>query len=283
MTRRSWMSVTALVRAAVVGGLAVAAPAASHAQTVDVTGTIRDAITLQPIADAVLRFGPTALRVVSDTRGVFSIQLRPATYEITVEHLAYGSQTTSWTLSGDSASATIEIRIEQQAIELPEVQAEAPISKEERERRAEGAAVRRISREQLEQESARGRKLADVLRSHTVGLRIHEGMYYTRDNPVPTRLLCIEAGNRGRTSLVPSTSGTGVRPIPGRSQGRACEMVPVFRDGIRVADPGPMLIGYRLEDLDRVEWLSAVAAAARFGLQAENKGVLLLHTRTGSR
>lgn len=283
MTAILWTCHPSLNRSVVVWTLALALPAIVSAQTVDVAGTLRDASTLEPIGDAVLRFSPTALYSVTDSTGTFTIQLQPGTYEIAVEHVAYGLHLTTWTLTGDEASTGIEIRLDQQAIRLAEVRAEAPISREEWERRAEGAVVRRISREQLEEESRRGRRLADVLRNHTVGLQIREGMYYTNENRVPARILCIQAGNRGRTSLVSPGSLTGGRPDPGRSQAPLCNMVPVFRDGIRMLDAGSALLGYRLDDLDHIEWLSAVAAAARFGLQAENKGVLLLYTRTGTR
>lgn len=264
--------------------LIIAAPHPVLAQAINVGVTLRDASTLAPVRDAAVRFDPAGNTAVSDSTGRFTIQLRPGTYEITVEHVAYGSHATVWTLPADSAALTIEIRLDQQAITLAEVRADAPLSREEWERRAEGAVVRRISREQLDEESQRGRKLADVLRNRIIGLRIKEGVFFTSDNTVPTRILCLESGSRGRASLYTAPSGGGgSRPVPGRTRARGCNMVPVFRDGIRLFDPGSMLIGYSLEDLDRVEWLSVAAAAARFGLQAENKGALLLYTRTGAR
>ena len=58
-------------------------------------------------------------------------------------------------------------------------------------------------------------------------------------------------------------------------------MVPVFLDGVRLSDPGVYLRDAFLGGFAQIEWLSAIAATTRFGLQTENKGVLLLTTKSG--
>lgn len=262
--------------------VAAVPPSPLHAQSVPVTGKVLDRSTSQPVAGAIVRFLPSVTVVESDSVGAFTVELQPGTYNIVVEHVAYGSQTHAWTVRNED-HVEIEIRIDPQAIRLGELRAEVPMTEEERAARAEGTAVRRISREELDEAAMRGRRLADILRTHVIGLRVRAGVYYTKDNPVPTRILCIEAGTRGNMTLAPSTSGGGARPIAGGNDGRPCDMVPVFRDGIQLLDPGSLLLRYDLDDLDHVEWLSAVAASVRFGMLAENKGVLLLHTRTGRR
>src|SRR5690606_19381065 len=92
--------------------LCIGVPSSASAQSVDVTVTLRDAATLEPIRDAVLRFQPTSFAPVTDSAGALTVQLRPGTYEIAVEHVAYGLHSITWTLSGDDASTGIEIRLD---------------------------------------------------------------------------------------------------------------------------------------------------------------------------
>ena len=60
-------------------------------------------------------------------------------------------------------------------------------------------------------------------------------------------------------------------------------MVPVFVDDIRIEDAGTYLLGASLDNFDRIEWLSMIAAGTRFGVLANNKGALVLYSRTGKR
>jgi hypothetical protein len=60
-------------------------------------------------------------------------------------------------------------------------------------------------------------------------------------------------------------------------------MVPVFLDGIKLGNAGAYLRGVSLDSFERIEWLNAIAAGTRFGVLSENKGALVLQTRTGKR
>lgn len=130
--------------------------------------------------------------------------------------------------------------------------------------------MRHITREELQQASERGHKFADVIRRSGTGLRVSEGNFVTTHCDHPSRMLCIQARGRGQSSFQSSRPASGP-PVRGGELYPLCDMVPIFLDGIQLADPGAQLRDLELDNVDRIEWLSSIAATTRFGLNARNQ------------
>ena len=120
-----------------------------------------------------------------------------------------------------------------------------------------------------------GRDLASVLRSQTPALRIQDGDFTINGGTNPAHMLCVAQRGRGIDSFHNIRSAQS-----GQYQIR--DMVPVFLDGVRLNDSGVYLRDAFLKVAGaQIEWLSSIAASTRFGVQTDNKGVLLLTTKSG--
>jgi hypothetical protein len=258
----------------VVGYLALASLGSlAEAQTVNLRGRVIERETDTGIHAVSIRLLGTAHQATTDSTGRFQLpEVKPGEYTIEVSRLGYEVRSQTMTVP-KTAEYQLEIVMTTTPVDLPAITVRA-ISNEERERRAEATSTRRLSFEQLRAAQAQNRKLEDVIRSAAFGLRVREGTF-TSDRET-SKMLCIEAPSRGPSSF----RSSGGRSADGHPR---CAMVPVFVDGMKIENAGSYLLGAPLDNFDRIEWLSMIAAGTRFGVLAENKGALVLYSRTGKR
>ncbi len=238
-----------------------------------VVGQVRDAASSAPINGAMLRLVGTPFQSLSNSRGGFSFAFVPAgDYTLEVEHIGYGKREQHFQLP-PGASVQLDVELPPTAIALKGLTVRA-LTAEEHERRVSPTANRIIGEAQLDAAVNRGASLPDVLRQHVTGLFMREGTFEATDNNLPQAILCVES--RRSPAFVP----------PPRPRGRAaastfppCDMIPVFVDDARISAAGNYLRFTPLDMFVRIEYLPAVAASLRYGLSAENKGVLALYTR----
>jgi hypothetical protein len=155
------------------------------------------------------------------------------------------------------------------------------LTTEERERRASPTANRIVGEAQLDAATRRGASIGDMLRQHFTGLLIREGTFEATDSNLPQSIMCVES-KRGPASMAPPPSMVTTTARPRRQVGitfPACDMIPVFVDDSRISAAGNYLRSTPLDYFVRIEYLPATAAALRYGMNAENKGVLALFTK----
>ena len=121
-------------------------------------------------------------------------------------------------------------------------------------RRRSGSNISTLERAQIEPRVAEARHIGDLLSGFT-SLRVRSP---------GGGVLCIESRRNG-----------GVRPASG---GRCGQTVAVYLDGVHMADPEYSLLQIRPQDIERVQFLNALVAGARYGRNSGN-GVLLVETR----
>ncbi|MGH7460798.1 MAG: carboxypeptidase-like regulatory domain-containing protein [Longimicrobiales bacterium] len=247
-------------------------PTTLVAQSVQIRGRVLDSGTTTPIVAAAVRLTGGEWHAVTDSAGRFTISnVGTGEYTLEIEHLGYGKRTQALRVP-NTPILQLTVELDPRPVSIGGITVKA-ISTEERARRAEGTASRVITDDEIRAAVEKGRDLADVLRTDATGLRIAEGEFVTDESPLPARMLCIYAASRGITSFQGRSRGGG--------QYRKCDMVPVVLDGAFLADPGAFLYKIPLDSFGRIEWLSALAAATRYGLNTQGKGVLVLHTRSG--
>ena len=255
------------------------APARAAAQTVQVRGRVTERDSLVGVHAVSVRFAGTNHQAVTDSAGRFILDnVRPGTYTIELKRLGYADHNKLIDVPATSELRLV-IRLDASPVGLPEITVTA-ISAEERARRAEGTASRLITFDAIQEAARTGRKFEDLIRSSGFGLRVQDGTFAADGDPA-LNILCIEVASRGNASFRRSGArggGTGGGP-----RYPVCNMVPVFLDGLKLGNAGAYLRGVSLDMFERIEWLNSIAAGTRFGLQSENKGALVLHTRTGKR
>ena len=244
---------------------------AAQAQSVNLRGRVLERGSEVGISAVSLRLLGTNYYATSDSAGRFRIDnVKPGDYTLEVARLGYTARTQDIKVP-NTAELQLEILLTTAPVDLPALTVRV-LSDEDRARRAEGTSTRLLTFEELRTAQEQNRKLGDVIRSG-FGLRVREGTF-AAGNEI-SMMLCIEAPSRGPSSI----RGAG----RGRDGHPPCAMVPVFIDGIRIENAGTYLLGAPLDNFDRIEWLSTIAAGTRYGVLANNKGVLVLYSRTGKR
>lgn len=220
------------------------------------------------VSGAAVRFVGTSFETLTDRQGRFDfVEVPPGVYPLEVEHLSYGGRIDSLAVPGGRI-VRIEARISGQAIPLEPL----TVTAEERPRevvgRGTGADV--LTLEEIE-------KLIRKFSPRHVGDLLQRARF-ARLNIRPVTLDWRSGGPD-----LPSPDGLCIEATRSRAHtfARRCNMVEVYLDEVRLADPIA-----RLRDLDpagirRIEFLSGLEAGARFGT-GSSKGVLLIWTRRGT-
>jgi hypothetical protein len=261
--------------------LLVSLPSFVNGQNVEVRGRVVERDSAKGLAGVSLRFAGTNHEAVTDSAGRFLFRaVHPGSYTLELRRLGYADHNEVVSVPA-TAALRLEIRMDATPIGLPSVTVTA-ISNEERSRRAEGTASRLLTFEVIQTAAQQGRKIEDLIRTSGFGLRVRDGDFVA-DGDVAQRILCIEAAARGRASLQGGGSTFQGAGSGGGGRYPVCNMVPVFLDGIKLGNPGAYLRGAPLDNFEQIEWLNVIAAGTRFGVLSENKGVLVLRTRTGKR
>jgi hypothetical protein len=237
-----------------------------------VVGHLRDAQSGTPVATANVRLAGTPFQALSNAQGGFAFAHVPAgTYVLEVEHLGYGKREQRFTLP-PGVTVDLEVQLAPAAIALSGLTVRA-LTAEETERRAAPTANRIVGEAQLDAAVARGASMADLLRQHVNGLVIREGTFEATDSNLPQTILCVES-KRGPASMpAPRTRRASAVTYP------PCDMIPVYVDDSRMSAAGNFLRYTPIDIFVRVEYLPASAAAIRYGMNSENKGVLALYTK----
>jgi hypothetical protein len=224
----------------------------------DLTGSLVDASTGQPIQGARVQLSGRAMAMVTGQDGRFrATNVEAGSYTIEVEHLGYGQRTEAIDVPGASA-ISLELRLAAQTIELGEITVRA--RRETLAGRMAGAApMRTLAGERIEQIQRRGALLYEAL-YEIPGLRLN----YARAGGEGHLLVCAEIA-RGRTTITQN----------------GCNMVEVFLDGVAVPyDVAQELLSQGLQDYERIELLRPLEAM-RWGFRANEAGALFLWTQRG--
>jgi hypothetical protein len=235
-----------------------------------VVGRLIDASSGDPISGVVITVGKQM--ALSSRDGEFGLTpIKSGNQVIELEHVAYGKRHEVVELVAGEESV-VKITLTPQPIALNEVVVEA-----RQERDFSGAMVslgpRRIlvGKEMVEARN-RGDRVGDVLRRFP-GLSVGEGTYSTVDGVYSG--VCITSNRRIAR----------LRPPPGDSRDTPfCEMLPVILDGIRITAAVDFLRNLALDDIESVEYVSALDAGIQFGLEAAGAGgAIVIWTRRGGR
>jgi hypothetical protein len=223
-------------------------------ETGTVSGFVADRLTLDRIADVLVRVRGTDLTAVTNVDGAFRIAGIPAGAQgLIFTHIAYGEHSEVVNVPG-SGELRIDVRISRQLIEVSPLRVEA-LTELERRRISSGNKLNEIAREEIEEAYRRGLSLPELLRQGMSGVRVF--------------------GSRG--SYCVEYRGTAM----GGAQTR-CREVAVFIDDVKVAAPSSLFATMPLQDIERLELLSPAEAGARYGIDA-GWGVLLIETQQGPR
>lgn len=237
-----------------VGGARVAVPLQ---EGVTVSGEVRDATTGQSIPSVRVVVGRTA--ALSDEDGRFRIEsVAPGRHPFEAGHIAYGLGSDSIDIS-PSGLTHVEVLLTPEAVELAPIEVSV-VSGAVAEARRSGTRVDFLDAAQLEELSLGARDLADVLlHANVPGLWVYRTSWAVHpSNPDQTRPgICVQYMRTNATN--------------------DCQLPEVYLDGLRLVDPQFTLLDIQPFALRRVEFLSRVAAQARY--PDARYGVLLLHTR----
>lgn len=235
------------------------------------TGTVFGAVvehrSTEPVSGVRVVLDDGALMQVTDSTGTFRFPEVPAgEHRIAVHHVGYRDWTDTVRVSpGDTAALRLQVSRRVVELEPMEVEVDRP-----EQARFFGEASRTYALEGPELGKVRKRTstVAGLVRALDVpGLAVREERI-KKDQPGPVgpiwkRRICVEV-NRNDA----------------RTQG--CSMVDVYIDGVQVAKPGIRLRSMDENVIQRVEFVPAVEAGARFGT-GSSYGVLLIETRSGAR
>ncbi|MEM7415185.1 MAG: carboxypeptidase regulatory-like domain-containing protein [Gemmatimonadota bacterium] len=224
---------------------------------VALTGEVRDATTGQAIESVRIVVGRVS--VLSDEEGRFHIEsIAPGRQGFEVGHIAYGLNTDTIDIAA-SGSTHVDVLLAPEAVELDPIEVSV-VSAAEAEARRSGTRVDFLDATQLEELSLGARDVADVLlHANVPGLWVYRASWAVHpSNPNQTRLgICVQYMRTNATN--------------------DCQLPEVYLDGLRLVDPQFTLLDIQPLALRRVEFLSRVAAQARY--PDARYGVLLLFTR----
>ena len=231
--------------------LAPVAPAGLSAQDTGVViGIVIDARTGVPVPDVAVALDGLQLLASTDSTGRFRLDPVPAgSRMLSFRHLAYGEHSRTVVVEEGGASLELEVRISQEAIELAPLVVDV-MSEAERRRLASGSPVRELGFEEIQEAQRQGLLLSDLLR-RVPGIRFRQ---------LAGRLDCIEYRAYGT--------------------GSTCREMTVVMDGVIMGLASTLLQTVDLDEIQRLEVLSAAEAGIRYGIYS-GFGVLLIETRTG--
>jgi hypothetical protein len=232
--------------------LAWAQAAGAQTPTGSIVGRVIDQGSQQPIPDVVVRVDGLAVQVVTDGDGMFLLLSVPiGERSLTIQHLSYGQHTRT-VLVEPGEDLRLEARISQRAIELAPLVVEA-LNPLERRRVTSGFGVNEVVRDEIAEAARTGQSLSELLRDRLPGALMRGG-----------------------------TRGSACLEVRGARRGGRCNEVMVMLDGVQISNPGFLYTTMPLEQIERLELVSAGEAGARYG-SAGGFGVLLIETRQGPR
>lgn len=240
------MSYLARCRAVGLTGLAVMllAGGGSAQEPGVVTGRLQDAGSGQPIEDAEVELLGLGVRSVTDSLGAFRMEgVAPGVHTLQVRHIQYGVHLHD--VDVPETGVALELRLSPRALELEPLEVEVTGRP-----RTESTPSNVITRRQIESMGGRAHSIGDVVRRFIPAATVTE----SRGFP------CIEF--RGA-----STSRT-----------TGCNYPMIVLDGLPVTEPAHFLRDLNVQDLERIEFVPASEASARYGMGA-GYGVLVIETR----
>lgn len=214
------------------------------------SGTLVDAETRDPIAGATVTLSGSPRGIATDADGRFRFErVAPGRHVLRVEHLAYGIHADSITLAPD-AETVVMLVASPRAIE------QEPVRVTALPRRTGGRRTNVITREEIEKATPAARHLADVIRSYIPSAQMRE---FSGGG------FCLEFRGAHASRFQPS-----------------CNTPLVVLDGLPVSQPTLFLRDTPPDEIERIEFIPASEAAARYGLGSQN-GVLEIRTRRAGR
>lgn len=245
---------------AAIAGAATAAPLGAQDAGSDLRGVVIDVETREGIADVILRVLGTDVTAATDDAGEFTLRDVPGgTWTLRVEHLRYGTHEHEIAVS-DGMGAHLEIRLDEEAIELEPVVVEAE-SSASRGRRAQGASFWEVTREEIARALGTSRHMGDLIRQTVPGLKLRQA------NNLSQTDICLEFRAAASISIV---------------NARACNHPAVYLDGVPVSNPQNLYGSVGLHNLERIQVIPPGDAGARYGTGALY-GVLLIETQRPGR
>ena len=260
----SLSSVSRLLRSLRLVGLALpvlALPVAAQAQSGTIIGTVTDAATKQPIADARVLITGTVLGAQTFTKGEYRlVQVRPGMVSVSVLRLGYKSIRDSVRVT-DGGTATLNFQLSQSAINLSEIVVTGTVGNQER--KAQSALVASV-------------KAADIISDAPI-----TNVASLLQSRVPGVALSAQSGTKG--------VATQIR-IRGASSISLSNQPLVFIDGVRLNEgfTNANQAGQQFdrfndlnpEEIESIEVLKGPAAATLYGADA-SAGVIQIITKKG--
>lgn len=195
--------------------------------------------------------------LVTNDLGLFSLErTRSGEYQVTVEHLAYGTFQDRMLLR-QGESLALRVRLSTSAVIIDPIVVEA-IRERTREGRSRGTARRVVTWEELLPVAETGAHLGVAMSQLLPGVRL------TSQRSTPGELICLQFRN------------------PVTLQDRGCLPPLVMVDGVRQANSVITLNTLPLQDIRRIEVLPPGEAGVQYGTDSQY-GVVLIETFTGSR
>jgi hypothetical protein len=228
-----------------------------------VEGRLRDGDDGRPVSDAVITVAETGLEITSGRDGRFVLgELPVGTYQLGIEHVAYGSRTEALRLE-EGPVVLLEIALPPRAIALEGFTVTATPRTGADEVRLRSGTRRDIAfGSDLARAEERGERVVDVLR-RMPGIEVTEG---TEQSELPFGAVCVEMRRATR----------------GIMTGSGCEMVAVILDGSRISGGveglGHFLMDLQAADFESVELLGPLQATTLYGM-AGSAGAVVLHSR----
>ncbi|MBX6363514.1 MAG: carboxypeptidase regulatory-like domain-containing protein [Gemmatimonadetes bacterium] len=226
--------------------VALLAPGRLVGQGARLAGTLVDADTRAPIAGATVTLSGAAREIATDADGRFRFErVAPGRHVLRVQHLAYGTHADSITLAPDAETVVI-------VVASPRAIEQEPVRVTALARRAGGRRTNVITREAIEKATPTARHLADVIRSYIPSAQLRE---FSGGG------FCLEFRGAHASRFQPS-----------------CNAPLVVVDGLPVSQPTLYLRDTPPDEIERIEFIPASEAAARYGVGSQN-GVLEIRTR----
>jgi len=222
-------------------------------------GFVRDYVTNDPVAGAVVSVAGTGSSTLTDANGRFLLDdLPPGRHLVTTDHIAFEERTDSVTIFSEE---TVDIEV-QMATEALEVEGLVVTARTRFGRTSLAGDAKRadfLSREEIEVLLPRVTATEDLLRNmNAPGLRIRNVLQVDQITGVTVPALCIEVSRRG--------GGEGCVPA---AVALNDVLIPFPEQFLQDLDPGI---------IDRIEILSPTDAQFQFGTAAGN-GAVLIYTR----
>ena len=222
-------------------------------------GYVRDHITGDPVAGAVVAVMGTPSSTLTDLTGRFVLDdLPPGRHLVTTDHLAFEERTDSVTVFSQE-TVDIEVRMATEALEVEGLVVTARTRFGRTSLAGDAKRSDFLAREEIELMLPRATAAADLLRNmNAPGLRIREVYEVDQITGVMLPTLCVEVSRR--------------------SGGEGCVPAAVALNNVVVLSGAELLRTLDPNTIDRIEILSPVDAQFQFGSVAGN-GAIAIYTR----